>query len=138
MNKVKFAEDPTKVTVQAILDKILCNEEMPPREALKPNEHSIRAIISSVKANVSEVVGYEPIPCTDMDFHANMVVLDKYSFIFESTGKTCNVRPLFEDIGIAEDVPIVEGAIAYDDPDIVKTYIILVRNPLYVLSIDSN
>ena len=59
-----------------------------------------------------------------------MKVLGKHSFIFESTGKTCNVRPFSKEIGIAEDVPIVDGAIAYDDPNSGKTYVLLVRNAL--------
>ena len=80
-------------------------------EASHPNQHTIRAVISSVKAQVSDVVGYEPMPCTEMDSHANMVVLGKHSFIFESTGKTCNVKPFSEEIGMDEDVPIVDGAI---------------------------
>jgi len=65
-----------------------------------------------VRAQVSGVVGDESLPCTELDSHANMVVLGRNSFIFESTGKTCNVKPFSEEIGVAEDVPIVDGAIA--------------------------
>ena len=111
---------------------------MPHIEVSKPNEHTIRAIISSVRAQVSGVVGYEPLPCTELDSHANMVVLGRNSFIFESTGKTCNVKPFSEEIGVAEDVPIVDGAIAYDDPITGKTYILLVRNALYIQSMSHN
>lgn len=111
---------------------------MPHIEVSKPNEHTIRAIISSVRAQVSGVVGYEPLPCTELDSHANMVVLGRNSFIFESTGKTCNVKPFSEEIGVAEDVPIVDGAIAYDDPISGKTYILLVRNALYIQSMSHN
>ena len=104
----------------------------------KPNEYTIRSIISSVKANVSDVVGYESIPCTELDSHANMMVLGKHSFIFESTGKTCLVRLFSEEMEIADDVAIVDGAIAYDDPDTGKTYVVLVRNAPYIPSMDSD
>ena len=59
-----------------------------PRIEVSPNQHTIKAIISSVRAQVSGVVGHEPLPCTELDSHANMVVLSRNSFIFESTGKT--------------------------------------------------
>ena len=88
---------------------------MLPHDASQPKQHTIRAVISSVRAQVSEVVGYETLPCTELDSHANMVVLGRHSFVFESTGKICIVRPFSEEIGVAEDVPIVDGAIAYDD-----------------------
>lgn len=111
---------------------------MLPHEASYPNQHTIRAVISSVKAQVSDVVGYEPIPCTELDSHPNIVVLGRHSFIFESIGKTCNVRPFSEEIGVAEDVSIVDCAIAYDDPETGKTYVLFVRNALYIPSMDSN
>ena len=107
---------------------------MPHTEVSKPNQHTIQAIISSVRAEVSEVVGYEPLPCTELDSHANMVVLGRNSFIFESTGKICNVKPFSEEIGVAEDVPTVDGAVANDDPVSGKTYVLLVRNALYIHS----
>ena len=84
---------------------------MLPNDVSYPNQHTIRAIISSVKAQVSDDVGYETIPCTELDSHPNMVVLGRHSFVFESTAKTCYVRPFSEEIGMAEDVPIVDGAI---------------------------
>ena len=91
-------------------------------DALHPNQHTIRAIISSVKAQVSKIVEHEAIRCTELDFHANMVVIGRLSFDFESTGKTYNVRPFSEENEVAEDVPIIDGAIAYDDPHTGKTY----------------
>ena len=44
-------------------------------------------------------------PRSELDSHANMVVLGKHAFIFESSGRTCNVRPFSEELGIAENVP---------------------------------
>ena len=51
---------------------------------------------------------------TELDSHANIVILGLNSFVFESTGRTCNVQPFSSDLGIATDVPIIDGALAYD------------------------
>ena len=53
-------------------------------------------------------------PKSKIDSHANMVVLGKHLFVFEKTGRTFIVQPFCTDLGIAADVPIVDGAIAYD------------------------
>ena len=73
-----------------------------------------------------------------MDSHANMVVLGSNSFVFESTGRTCNVQPFSTDLGTASNVPIVDGALAYDCTYSGKVYILLVRNALHIPSMDHN
>ncbi len=67
-----------------------------------------------------------------------MVVLGRHAFIFESSGRTCNVRPFSEELGIAENVPIVDGAIAVDCPNSGVTRILMVRNALYIPSMVHN
>ena len=67
-----------------------------------------------------------------------MVVLDRHAFIFEGTGRTCNVRPFSDDLGIASNIPIVDGAIAYDCPYSKQTFILIVRNALYIKTMDHN
>ena len=67
-----------------------------------------------------------------------MIVLGKHAFIFESTGKTCNVQPFSTDLGIATNVPIVDGAIAYECPYSHKVYILIARNALYMPSLTHN
>ena len=59
----------------------------------------------------------------DLDSHANMVVMGINSFVFETTGKSCNVRPFLSELGMAHDVPIVDAAVAFDCPYRHKTYI---------------
>ena len=57
----------------------------------------------------------QPLPRTELDSHANMVVLGKHSFIFDRVREqTCEVLPFDPNIGRAKDVPIVDGAIAYE------------------------
>lgn len=55
---------------------------------------------------------------SELNSNANMIVLCKEFFIFQSTGKTCNVKPFTSKLGIAQNVPIVDTAVAY----ISKTY----------------
>ncbi len=77
-------------------------------------------------------------PRSELDSHANMIVLGKDSFIFESTGQTCTVKPFSSELGQANNVPIVDGAIAYDDPYSGETILLLIRNALYIPSMDIN
>jgi hypothetical protein len=67
-----------------------------------------------------------------------MVVLGKNAFIFERTGRTCNVQPFSSELGTATNVPIVDGAIAYECPYNHQVYILLIRNALYIPSMDTN
>ena len=67
-----------------------------------------------------------------------MCVLGRHSYIFETTGKTCNVSPFLDELGIAKDVPIVDGAIAYDYPYSRQTHILIVRNALHIPSMKNN
>ena len=115
---------------------------------MEPNKHLICAVVNSgvrAQGRMTEVFASMPgetpsaDPCSELDSHANMVVLSKRAFIFESSGRTCNVRPFSEELGIAKNVPIVDGAVAYDCPfSSKKSYIILFRNALSIPSTDSN
>ena len=55
-------------------------------------------------------------PRSELDSHANMILFGASALIFESTGKTCNVQPFSKKLGIATNVPIVDGAIVYECP----------------------
>ena len=67
-----------------------------------------------------------------------MVVLGKDASIFESTGRTCNVEPFSPDLGIAQDIPIVDAAIAYDCESTNDTYILIVRNAVHIPLMNHN
>ena len=66
----------------------------------------------------------------ELDSHANMIVMGNCSFVFESTGKACDVKPFMTGLGTAKNVRIVDAAIAYDCPYERKTFILLFRNSL--------
>ena len=106
-----------------------------------PNLHTVNAIIAAVNASqiasgIATDVNVNP--RSELDSHANMVVIGKHAFVFESTGRTCNVKPFCDELGMAEDIPIVDAAIAYDCPYKNVTYILLIRNALYIHSMIHN
>ncbi len=95
-----------------------CSNKLTDNES-KPNNHTILAMIAGIKAtkaNISSTNESSADPRTELDSHANMCVLGKHSYIFNSNGKTCNVSPFMDELGVATDVPIVDGAVAYDCP----------------------
>jgi len=67
-----------------------------------------------------------------------MVVLGASAFIFESTNRFCNVQPFDSKLGTSHDVPIVDGALAYECPYTMGTYILIVRNALYIKYLRNN
>ena len=99
-----------------------------------PNEH-VRAIVMSADTMVGDPLQD---PKSELDSHANMVVLGKHCFVFEWSGRSCSVHPFSESLGSVKNVPIVDAAIAYDCPYRHETYILLVRNALYLPSMHNN
>ncbi len=77
-------------------------------------------------------------PKSELDSHANMVVLGRNSFVFEWSGKHCNVKPFDSSLGMVNNIPIVDAAIAYDCPYDHRTYILIVRNALYMPGMENN
>ncbi len=102
-----------------------------------PNE-SVTSIIMSVESDLDP----SKAPCedlkTELDLYANMVVLGRNCFAFEWSGKSCNVQPFDKNLGVAKDVPIIDAAIAYDCPYRFETYILLIRNGLYIPNLEDN
>ena len=72
--------------------------------SLTPNAHISEVILTPT----SDIEVSSDDPRTELDSHANMVVLGSISFVFESTGRTFNVQPFSSNICIAKDVPIVD------------------------------
>ena len=102
--------------------------------SLVPNAHMFEVILTST----SGMEASSDDPRTELDSHANMVVLGLNSFVFESTGRTCNVQPFSSELGVAKDVPIVDGALAYDCPCSGIIYVLVVRKALHAPSMNHN
>ena len=69
---------------------------------------------------------------TDLDSHANMVVVGKQATIIQHSGRTVEVNAFADVCKKVENVPIVDAAVAYDCPYTMKTYILIMRNALYI------
>ena len=76
---------------------------------------------------------------SEVDSHANMVLLGKDSYIFDGVqNRTCNVQPFDPSLGISRKIPIIDGAIAYDCPFSMKTYIFIFKNALLIPTLNHN
>ena len=68
-----------------------------------------------------------------------MAVLGKHCFVFDSVnGRTCDVAPYDPSIGTVKKVPVVDAALVYDCPYTFKPYLLIVRNALYVPTMENN
>ena len=105
-----------------------------------PNDH-LRSIISAAQSASVDAPdhGETPAPRTELDSHANMVVLGRHCFIFDNIHEnTCEVQPFDPTLGSAKNVPIVDALVAYDCPYTFTTYMLVFRNALYVPSMQTN
>ena len=67
---------------------------------------------------------------TELDSHANMVVIDAQGTIIQKTGRYTDVNVFSLDIGTMSRVPIVDAAVAYDCPLSGQTILMVARNTL--------
>ena len=75
---------------------------------------------------------------TQLDSHANVVLVAKNAAIINPTGKMADVWPCSEDLSKMESVPTVDAAVAYDCPFSMETFILAMINVLYVKSMQYN
>ena len=75
---------------------------------------------------------------TELCSYANVVVLGSNSLLFEINGRTFHDQPFSSDIDMAKDVPIVDGSLAYDFPHTGAVCVLVLRNALYIPSMEHN
>ena len=75
---------------------------------------------------------------TELDSHANMIVIGKHSLVIARSGKTIDVGAFADEVGGLSSVPIVDAMVAYDCPRTNQVYLLIARNALYVESMDDN
>ena len=68
----------------------------------------------------------------ELDSHADSPVVGKNSFILRRTGKQVNVSGFTDRLGSAIPVDVVDAAVAYDCNYTGNTYIMIIRNALYL------
>eukprot|EP00957_Ditylum_brightwellii_P201367 15325315-Ditylum_brightwellii.AAC.1 len=66
--------------------------------------------------------------CTDLDSHANMVVLGRNSKTLSDTGRTADVHPFSPEYNALEGIKIVDGAVLYTDEYTLRNYILVFKN----------
>ena len=108
-------------------------------DAIPPSRNPKTKFHSSIGYTVAPDQSSLPALRTELDTHANMVVLGKHCFVFDRIhGKTCEVEPFDPSLGTAKEIPIVDAVIAYDCPYLARTFILIIRNALHVETMDNN
>ena len=73
---------------------------------------------------------------TEIESHANMVVIGTQETIIQKTGRYVDVNAFSLDVGTMPRVPIVDAEIVYDCPFSGRTILMVARNALYIESMD--
>ena len=92
-----------------------------------PNDTVLSFITCSTTATASNISTHAP--RTELDSHANMAVLGSNCFVFEKTGKTCNVSAFSPNLA-PTTLQIVDAVIVYDCPYKLESYLLMIRNAL--------
>lgn len=97
-------------------------------------EHYLRhRIIASTKTFDPTIT-----TATELDSHADSPVLGRHGYILENTGKFTTVQGFTSELGQPMRVPVVHGAVAYDDEYTGETHILVIHNALYFRNMDNN
>ena len=80
----------------------------------------------------------EPNEKTELNSHANMIVVGRHAYILNYSGRTAQVSPFTPEYESLKEVPIVDAAVAYDCPIMDKSFILVFHNALIVPSMDRN
>ena len=74
----------------------------------------------------------------ELDSHADTVALGKRAYITTDTGHTVTVHPFTQGLKSINHVPVVTGALAYDCPTTLHTYILFFHQALHIERMDSH
>ena len=101
-----------------------------------PNHHLSVTIAGAMVASANDgedmVVDDMVTSRTELDSHANMVVVGRHALVVSDTGRTAEVNPFTPDYEALQQVPIVDAAICYTCPYTDSQYYFIVRNALLV------
>ena len=74
----------------------------------------------------------EPNEKTELNSHANMIVVGRHAYIMNSSGRTSQVSTFTTEYESLKKVSIVDDAVAYDFPITDKSFILVFHNALSV------
>ena len=75
---------------------------------------------------------------TELDSHANMAVAGWGTTVIATTGRYATVTPFSGTLPAMDKVEIADVAMAFDDPLSTRTYILVMRNALYIPTMGHN
>ena len=81
---------------------------------------------------------YTAMKTTDLDSHANMIVLGTQALVIQDTGHSAEVNAFSDDVGGLSKVPISDAVVEYDCPYTSKTYLLVMHNALQIPSMKHN
>ena len=96
---------------------------------MEPNKYLVYNIMMPV-SSVGNNDFY--LSSTELDSHANMVVIVKQPLVFIHSGKYTDVQAFAKEVKGLPEVPVVDAVIAYDCTSSGETYLLFVRNDLCV------
>ena len=102
---------------------------------LEPNEHLRRIMIAASDSGGEDT---EKHSTTELDSHANMVVMGKHCEILEDTGEVVDVKPFTPDYKPTAGAKIVDAAVRYVSEYDGKEYVLVFRNCIHFPSMDHN
>ena len=106
---------------------------------MEPNKHLSELIVMSVLNDRGDDRFAEIFSSfTELEVHANMVVVGKQAFVFSHSGQYANVQAFAGEVKGLQKVPIVDAVIAYDCPSSGETYLLVVQNVLCVPTMEIN
>jgi hypothetical protein len=104
-----------------------------------PNDYINKLIYSLAQVSTTSAHNDGIDSRTELDSHANMVVLGSNCFVFDNVhGRTCDVEPFDKSLGVAKKIPIVDAALVYDCSYSHETYLLIICNALQIPSMPDN
>ena len=92
--------------------------------------------MSSAAIDSSDPISFE-IFNLELDSHANMLLVGRGAYIVAHTGKMVDVQAYNSDYE-SKQIPIVDAILQYDNPYDGVTYMLIIRNALYVPSMNNH
>ena len=81
--------------------------------------------------NMCDDEGEESTSRTDLDSHANMVVVGRHAYILSDMGRTAKVNPFMPDYKSMQ-APIIDAAMQYECPYSGTLHVLVIRNALHI------
>ena len=125
------------------------------RKTLKPGSYTVAAHVSAfpepnsyLASKIEHLIGASEISDesmeideesrTELDSHANMCVVGRHCAILTKPNRYANVNAFSPSIEKLARVPIVDAAIIYECPYKLKSYVLVMKNALYVKEMSHN